>query len=99
MGSVLPSYEDVTKQPKLPALTDQDGIQHWQTLLDANGIIGPDGNNITTKTTINNPSEGTDNQFHVAFDTGFTFPQVRQHIPDDDNTSEFIILSDDPRRR
>lgn len=80
VGSVLPSYEDITKQPKLSALKDQDGIQHWQTLLDANGIIGPDGNNITTKTTISNPTEGSANQFHVAFDTGFTFPQVCLHM-------------------
>lgn len=79
VGSVIPGYEGVTSQPKLPALKDQYNIQHWETLLDPNGIIGPDGNNITTKTSIQNPSQGTENQFHVAFDTGFTFPQVSLH--------------------
>jgi hypothetical protein len=76
IGSVINSYEDIEKQPKLPALRDQFGIQHWQTLMDENGIIGPDGEKITTKTTIEDPTAGTENQYHVVFDTGFTFPQV-----------------------
>ncbi|KAI5122263.1 hypothetical protein M0805_007127 [Coniferiporia weirii] len=82
VGSVIPSYEDVTKQKKLPALVDQFGIQHWETLLDANGIVGPDGQNITTNTTIANPTSGAADQFHVVFDTGFTFPQVPRTIAD-----------------
>lgn len=82
IGTVVPEYSDITKQTKLPALTDQFGVQHWETLLDANGIIGPDGKNLNTKTTISNPSAGTADQLHVVFDTGYTFPQVPQSVAD-----------------
>ncbi|EJD00481.1 acid protease, partial [Fomitiporia mediterranea MF3/22] len=82
IGSVIPTLEDVTKQKKLPALQDQFGIQHWQTLLDENGIIGPDSKNITTNTSIPDPAQGNAHQFHVIFDTGFTYPQVPREIAD-----------------
>lgn len=82
VGSIIPDKKDITNQPKLPALTDEFGIQHWQTLLDANGIIGPDGQNITTTTSISNPKHGTKNQLHAILDTGFSFPQVTRDIAD-----------------
>jgi hypothetical protein len=55
------------------------GNQHWMTLLDENGIIGPDGQPITIKTQVTNtsyPKNAT-----VVFDTGFTFPQVPAYVP------------------
>ena len=67
---------------QLPALVDQFGVQHWETVLDANGIIGPDGEQMTTNTTIENPTVGTANQLHAVFDTGFTFPQVQREVAD-----------------
>ena len=76
IGSIVSDFSSITDQPKLPALTDQFGVQHWQSLLDENGIIGPDGERIETKTSIDNPDQGSANQMHVIFDTGFTFPQV-----------------------
>ena len=77
IGTTIPGYENISSQAKLPALRDQFYVQHWQTLLDENGIRGPDGERIETVTTIENPTEGTDNQLHVVFDTGFTYPQVK----------------------
>ncbi|KAH8113072.1 acid protease [Phellopilus nigrolimitatus] len=82
IGSVIPTLEAITNQKKLPALVDQFNIQHWETLLDANGILGPDGQNISTNTTIPDPTAGAENQLHVAFDTGFTYPQVPRNVAD-----------------
>ena len=50
IGEVLPQYSSVTSYnelivDKVHRLTDAD--QHWQILTDTNGVIGPDGNNIT----------------------------------------------------
>lgn len=80
IGAVIPGMENVTSQPKLPALVDEYGIQHWQTMLDANGVIGPDGQSISTRTTI--PKADNPNSLRVVFDTGFTLPQVTQDIAD-----------------
>ena len=82
VGSVIPGLESITSMKHLPALVDQFGVQHWETVLDANGIIGPDGVAIATNTTIENPTVGAEDQLHVVFDTGFTFPQVQQSVAD-----------------
>jgi hypothetical protein len=72
---VLPGYEGVSSQPKLPVTSVMvPGNQHWMTLLDENGIIGPDGQPITIKTQVTNTSYP--NNATVVFDTGFTLPQV-----------------------
>ncbi|KAH8805398.1 hypothetical protein F5884DRAFT_754969 [Xylogone sp. PMI_703] len=63
IGTILSGLEDVQSMPKLPALT----------LLDTNAI-GPDGSRIVTKTTIDNPDNGTEYQYHVDFDTRANFP-------------------------
>ena len=77
IGTILPGYEEISESPKLPALVDQYMInQHWQSLLDSNGIVGPDGERIPTETGIQNVTDGKPDQLHVIFDTGFTFPQV-----------------------
>lgn len=82
IGTVIPTLEDITKQKKLPAVVDQFGVQHWQTLLDDNGIIGPDGNPISTNTSLSDPVQGSPHQLHVMLDTGFTFPQVPREVAD-----------------
>lgn len=75
IGEVLPGYEGVSSQPKLPVTSVMvPGNQHWMTLLDENGIIGPDGQPITIKTQVTNTSYP--NNATVVFDTGFTLPQV-----------------------
>lgn len=82
VGSIIPGMEGITGMKQLPALVDQFGVQHWETVLDANGIIGSDGEAIATNTTIDKPTVGTENQLHVVFDTGFTFPQVQRDVAD-----------------
>lgn len=46
VGELIPGYENVTNQPKL-AIADvvaaDSESQHWATLLDENGIVGPNG--------------------------------------------------------
>ncbi|KAH9935317.1 aspartic peptidase domain-containing protein [Fomitopsis serialis] len=63
---------NITSQPKLPILEDEDsGARHWQTLLDKDGIIGPDGEVISVQSVV----QGLQ-QLVVVFDTGFSLPQV-----------------------
>ncbi|TFK52405.1 acid protease [Heliocybe sulcata] len=77
VGEVLPGYEKITSQPKLPvsrvSIYDT-GDQHWQTMLDADGIIGSDGKTISVTTGVNTTSNPK--QLTAVFDTGFTLPQV-----------------------
>lgn len=82
IGSIVPGQEAIVNTAKLPALVDEFGVQHWQSLLDANGIIGPDGEIINTTTTIEKPLNGTRDQLHVVFDSGYTFPQVPKNVAD-----------------
>jgi len=83
IGEVIPGLEDIKNSTKLPALIDQYGNQHWETLLDSNGIIGPDGKRISTSTSIANPANGTKDQLHVVFDSGFSIPQLPKDIVDE----------------
>ncbi|KAE9400432.1 acid protease [Gymnopus androsaceus JB14] len=56
IGEVIPGLEGYQKLDKSSLLLiDQYGNQHWETLLDSNGIIGPDGKRISTSTSIANP--------------------------------------------
>lgn len=72
VGDVLNGYENITSQPKLAIIQDQDSSgQHWQTLLDKDGIIGPDGQVIPVQSVV----QGLQ-QLVVVFDTGFSLPQV-----------------------
>lgn len=68
--------------------------------MDANGIIGPDGQQIQTTTTIQNPTYGNSSQYHVVFDTGFTYPQVTRDVADAIYGrvpgAEFVTQSDTP---
>jgi hypothetical protein len=77
IGEILQGYEDVLNQPRLPVTSNpfaDDFTQHWQVLLDPDGIIGPDGNPISVTTEV----FGTTNrqQLTAVFDSGFTTPQV-----------------------
>ncbi|KAG1766173.1 aspartic peptidase domain-containing protein [Suillus occidentalis] len=79
IGEVLTTYEDIHTQPQHPVTSVMvPGNQHWMTLLDENGIIGPDGKPITIKTQVTNTSYP--NNATVVFDTGFTFPQVPAYV-------------------
>ena len=77
VGEILPGYETISSQPQLNvsqvSITDQ-GDQHWQTLLDPNGIIGPDGKVIEIDTVVKTTSNKK--QLTAVFDSGFSLPQV-----------------------
>ncbi|KAF8443005.1 aspartic peptidase domain-containing protein [Boletus edulis BED1] len=78
IGEVLPDYQDILNQPRLPVtISPINGSQHWQTLLDFNGIIGPNGTQIGIKTQV--PGVQTQNAT-VVFDTGFSFSQVPPYV-------------------
>ncbi|OBZ68699.1 putative aspartic-type endopeptidase CTSD [Grifola frondosa] len=81
VGEILPGYENITSQPKLSVTnvaSSNIGNQHWQTLLDADGIIGPAGNNVIDDEGIETSVDSTSNkkQLTVIFDTGYSLPQV-----------------------
>ncbi|KAK7060710.1 hypothetical protein VNI00_000441 [Paramarasmius palmivorus] len=78
IGEVVPEYSEVQNMPKLQALTDS-AATHWVTLLDSNGIIGPDGKKIRTTTTVQNP-KGKSDQLAVMFDTGTSLPQLPSSV-------------------
>jgi len=80
---ILQGYENVSSQPKL-AVTNVPvfdvGDQHFQILLDADGLIGPDGNAIPILSVV----QGTSNkqQATTVVDTGFSFSQVSKSVAD-----------------
>ncbi|TDL23415.1 hypothetical protein BD410DRAFT_787244 [Rickenella mellea] len=80
VGEIVPGLESITSQAKLPALKDEYNIQHWQTLLDKDGIIGPDGQPISVKSTVSDVDQP--DQLRVVFDTGFSLPQVTREVAD-----------------
>lgn len=77
IGEVLPGYEAITNAPKLPVtvLSSKNQVnQHWQTVLDADGVIGPDGKSIDINTVVSSTSNKK--QLTAVFDSGFSLPQV-----------------------
>jgi len=79
VGEILPGLESITTQPRVlvTILQPPDAAdQHWQVLLDEDGIIGPDGQPIQVRSRV----ESTQNpkQLTAIFDTGYSFPQVPQ---------------------
>ncbi|KIJ17962.1 eukaryotic aspartyl protease [Paxillus involutus ATCC 200175] len=78
VGEVLSDYQDIYNQPKHPVTTvSLSGGQHWQTLLDVNGIIGPNGKPISISTQVTGAKS---QNATVVFDTGFTLPQVPPNV-------------------
>ncbi|KAJ7367303.1 aspartic peptidase domain-containing protein [Mycena albidolilacea] len=81
VGEILTNFTDVSNQPKLPvtnvAISNQ-GNQHFQVLLDANGFIGPDGNAIPVTSEVSSTSNRK--QATVVVDTGFSLPQVPRQV-------------------
>ncbi|ETW81523.1 aspartic peptidase, partial [Heterobasidion irregulare TC 32-1] len=85
LGELVSGYEAVLNQPKLNVTEvgkkdSQKGLQHWQVLLDAQGVVGPDGQVIPLTTGV----AGTKNKKKLTaiFDTGFTLPQVPKAMAD-----------------
>lgn len=81
VSDIIPGMENITNQPKLTVKTvpsSRSGNQHWQVLLDPDGIIGPDGQPIHFRTKVSSTKNAS--QLTAIFDTGFTFNQVPRHI-------------------
>jgi hypothetical protein len=81
VGEILQGLENITNQPRVPvtALPAPDAVsQHWQVLLDEDGIIGPNGQPIQVQSGVK--STQNRNQLTATFDTGFSFPQVPQCV-------------------
>ncbi|THG98835.1 hypothetical protein EW026_g3423 [Hermanssonia centrifuga] len=81
VGEILPGYEAITSQPQLEVShvsINDIGDQHWQTLLDADGVIGPDGKAIDISTVVATTSNKK--QLTAVFDSGFSFPQVPSSV-------------------
>lgn len=72
VGEIIPGYEAVTSQPQLDVsvLSSQNAVnQHWQILLDSDGIVGPAGNNVIDEFNIQTAVSSTSNkkQLTVSF--------------------------------
>jgi hypothetical protein len=84
ISQIIPQFQGVTNQPKVPVTILQSSIasdQHFSVLLDANGIIGPDGNAIKTKSNASFAPTHDQSQLVALFDTGFSLPQVPKCVP------------------
>ena len=80
IGEVLPNFENVTHMPKLPVVevsVHEKDDQHWQILLDKNGITGPDGNVINITSIVDGGQ-----QLNAVLDTGFSLSQVPRQLSD-----------------
>jgi len=66
--------------PKIPVAEvsiHEKGDQHWQILLDKNGITGPDGKQINTTSIVDGGP-----RLNVVLDTGFSLTQVPRQLSD-----------------
>ena len=71
VGSILDNYTDIEKQPKLEVTevpVRESGDQHFQVLIDAGGIIGPDGKSIKVHTEVDETQNKK--QATAVIDTG-----------------------------
>ncbi|KAF8271974.1 aspartic peptidase domain-containing protein [Lactarius quietus] len=83
VSDIITGMENITNQPQLPVTTNpssQSSNQHWQVLLDPNGIIGPDGQPISSRTHVSSTKNAS--QLTAIFDTDFTFNQVPRDVSD-----------------
>ncbi|KAI0081265.1 acid protease [Panus rudis PR-1116 ss-1] len=80
IGQTIDGYENITSQPKLEVFEVSTGSgQHWQTLTDANGILGPDGQPLNLSSRVKGTAK---NRLNTIFDTGFTISQVPKYVAD-----------------
>jgi hypothetical protein len=81
VGEIIPGYEAINDEPKLPvteAAVFSVGDQHWQILLDNDGIIGDNGQPIPVKSQVKASTDK--NRATAILDTGFTLPQVPKYV-------------------
>ena len=66
VGEIIPWMENITTEPKVPVTNDPKANsvdQHWQVLLDSNGIVGPDGKPIQVQATVQGSSSYSSGYF------------------------------------
>ncbi|KAK0243960.1 aspartic peptidase domain-containing protein [Armillaria nabsnona] len=83
IGELLDGYSNVESEPKLEVTfvpNDESTQQHFQILLDEDGIIGPDGKPIPITTEVKQTSNSK--QATAMLDTGFSFSQVPKSVAD-----------------
>ena len=79
ISEILPEFQNISSQPNVPVSILQSANspdQHFSILLDADGIIGPDGKAIQTTSNASHAPTHDQNQLQIVFDTGFTLPQL-----------------------
>ena len=84
ISEIIPQFQKVTSQPKVQVTILQSNLssdQHFSVLLDSNGITGPDGNAIKTKSGTTLGPTHDPSQLVAVFDTGFSLPQVPECVP------------------
>ena len=65
VGELMSGYENVTSQPKLSVSSVSSAEienQHWQILLDADGIVGPAGNDVISEFNVQSAVDSTSNK-------------------------------------
>ena len=78
IGVPVTGYENVTTMPKLPVFEASSSTgQHWQTELDQNGVLGPDGQPIQVTSHVKGDNK---NKLNVIFDSGYSLPQVPKYV-------------------
>jgi hypothetical protein len=79
IGEVLPLFQNISNQPKVPVTVLQSGLstlQDFSVLLDPDGVIGPDGNAIKITSNATLAPRHDSHQLQVIFDTGTAMPQL-----------------------
>ncbi len=84
IGEILPQFSNISIEPKVPLSMLTGNLsydQHWLVVLDANGIIGPNGKTINTTSNATDAPTHDANKLVATIDTGFTLPQVPRYVP------------------
>ena len=80
VSDILTGMQTVVNQPKLTVRTvpsSRSGGQHWQVLLDPNGITGPNGQPIPVSTKVSGVTNSS--SLTAVFDSGFSLNQVPKY--------------------
>ncbi|KAK0202036.1 aspartic peptidase domain-containing protein [Desarmillaria ectypa] len=83
IGDLLDGYSNVESQPKLEVTivpVREFSDQHFQVLLDQDGLLGPDGQPVSITTEVDRTSNSK--QATVVVDTGFSLSQVPKSVAD-----------------
>ncbi|KAH9969733.1 aspartic peptidase domain-containing protein [Russula dissimulans] len=83
VSETVPGLQNISDQPKLTVKTvpsSRSGEQHWQVLLDPNGIIGPSGQRMALSTKVAGATNSS--QLACVIDTGFSLNQVPKYVSD-----------------